>query len=70
MPSQAVMNQFVLVMFHMARGNTLARKVHILYLPNIIERIADDILVDYVTIIPIRPENSSTDGNRTTTLTV
>ncbi len=60
-PSQKVMNQFVLVMFHMQPGNVLSKKAHLLRLQDILERIADDETVEYVTIIPIRPGKNAKD---------
>jgi len=56
--TQNVHNQFVLVMFHMARGNTICRKIHLLLLADNLALIADDLTVEYVTIVPIRKENT------------
>lgn len=53
--NQAVMNTFVLIMFHMAKGHTISRRIHILHITQHLQLIANDASVSYVTIIPIRP---------------
>lgn len=58
-PSQDVMNTFVLIMFHMERGNTITKKCHLLRLQEILLRIADDTTIQYITVVPIRPGHNT-----------
>jgi len=59
--SQAVCNQFVLVMCHMKRGNVLSKKMHILMLQEFIELISNEDDVAYATIIPLKQKQESVE---------
>jgi len=55
---QNMSNQFILVLFHMKPGNILAKRCHLLKLQDILQRIANDKYIDYITIIPLRGSNT------------
>lgn len=63
--AQAQRNQFVLILFHMARGNTIAKRCHLLNVQECINLIANDDAILYASIIPIRPDD---EGQPTVTL--
>jgi hypothetical protein len=60
--SQQLLNTFVLVMYHMKRGNTLCRKCHILQTIEALQIAALDAEIEYITIIPLRSTNCTAAG--------